>query len=62
MADGQVYDTFRPSLCVCPFRMTDSGLHDDSIAATSLPRPHTNGSFCLPEMLKLKEHQCSQDA
>jgi hypothetical protein len=21
-----------------------------------------NGSFCLPSMLKLKEHQCSQDA
>jgi hypothetical protein len=34
----------------------------DYIVATSLPRPHTNGSFCLPEMLKLREHQCSQDA
>ena len=22
----------------------------------------TNGSFCLPEMLKLREHRCSQDA
>jgi hypothetical protein len=38
------------------------GLHDDYIAATSLPRLHTEWIICLPEMLKLKEHQCSQDA
>ena len=42
-------------------RLSDSGLHDESIAATSLPRPHTECFFCFPSMLKLKEHQCSHD-
>jgi hypothetical protein len=59
---SQVYDAFRPSLCLWPLRLTDFGFHDDSIDATSLPRPHTEWIIRLPEMLKLREHQCSQDA
>ena len=42
--------------------MSDYGLQDDSNDATSLPRPHTEWIFSLPEMWKLRENQCSQDA
>jgi hypothetical protein len=62
VVQSQVYDTFRLSLCLWPLRQTDSGLHDDSTDATSLPSTHTEWIICLPEMLKLREHQCSQDA
>ena len=58
----QVYDSFRPSLCLWPLRLTHSGLHDESTDATSLPRTHTEWIICLPEMLKLRGHQYSQDS
>ena len=57
-----MYDTFGPSLCLYSFQMVGDGLQDDSIVATSLPRPHTEWIFLFPWNVETKRTSMSQDA